>query len=250
VSDERSLSAGTGVPEPPPLRAVILDFDGLILDTESPVFELWRDTFRRHGHDLGLDLWQHALGTFGGFDPAGHLARLTGLPLDCEALRQDVRERNLRRCEEQALLPGIVELLGEARRLRLGTAVASSSTRAWVEGWLDRHGITASFDAVCGRDDVRQVKPAPDLFLLAAERIGAQPRSCLVFEDSPNGVRAARAAGMCCVAVPNAITRGLPLAEPDLVLASAGELPLAEIARRVGLGPPAEPGGGEPPARV
>jgi HAD superfamily hydrolase (TIGR01509 family) len=222
-----------------PLQAVILDFDGLILDTESPVFELWRDTFRQHGHDLGLDLWQHALGTFGGFDPAAHLAQLTGLPLDCDALRQDVRERNLRRCQEQELLPGIVQLLEEARDLGLGTAVASSSTRGWVEGWLERHQIASSFDAVCGRDDVREVKPAPELFLLAAERLGAEPRSCLVFEDSPNGLRAARAAGMRCVAVPNAITRGLPLPDPDLVLTSAGELPLAEIARRVGLSVPA-----------
>src|SRR5207244_8457090 len=94
------------------------------------------------------------------------------------------------------LLPGVEALLVEAQGLGLGRAVASSSSRAWVLGWLARHGIGERFQVVCGRDDVAQVKPAPDLFLLAAERLGIAPAACLVFEDSPNGMRAARAAGV------------------------------------------------------
>ena len=141
----------------------------------------------------------------------------------------------LERCEAQPVLPGVVDLAREARRLGLGTAVASSATRGWVLGWLGKHGIKDLFDSVSGREDVAQVKPAPDLFLLAADLLGVAPASCLVFEDSPNGIRAARAAGMRCVAVPNEVTRLLELGEPDLVLGSAGELPLAEVARRVGL---------------
>ncbi len=85
------------------------------------------------------------------------------------------------------------------------------------------------FDALCGREDVAQVKPAPDLFLLAAERLGVPPSACVVFEDSPNGMRAARAAGMLCVAVPNALTRELALPDPDLVVSSLAERPLAEL---------------------
>ncbi len=208
--------------------AIVLDFDGLILDTESPIFEEWRAEYRRRGHELGLDVWQHALGTQGGFDPCAHLATL-GETFDAEALRREVRERNWRRCEAQPLLPGVEALLRTARDVALGTAVASSSTFAWVDGWLTRHGIRDLVDVVCTRDHVARVKPAPDLFLLAAERLGVEPAGCIVFEDSPNGIRAARAAGMRVVAVPNDVTRSLPLPDPDLVLGSLAELPLAGI---------------------
>jgi HAD superfamily hydrolase (TIGR01509 family) len=209
--------------------ALILDFDGLILDTESPIFEEWRATFRARGHDLGLDVWQHALGTFGTYDPCAHLSKLTGEDFDHEALRQEVRARNMVRCEALPLLPGVAERVQEARDAGLKTAVASSSTSAWVEGWLERHGIRALFDTVCSRDHVARVKPAPDLFLLAATRLAVAPERCVVFEDSPNGIRAARAAGMRCVAIPNAVTRALPMEGADLVLTSLGERPLAGI---------------------
>jgi len=209
--------------------ALILDFDGLILDTESPIFEEWRATFRARGHDLGLDVWQHALGTFGTYDPCAHLSKLTGEDFDHEALRQEVRARNMVRCEALPLLPGVAERVQEARASGLKTAVASSSTSAWVEGWLERHGIRPLFDTVCSRDHVARVKPAPDLFLLAATRLGVAPERCVVFEDSPNGIRAARAAGMRCVAIPNAVTRALPMEGADLVLTSLSERPLAGI---------------------
>ncbi|HEU0090497.1 MAG TPA: HAD family hydrolase [Vicinamibacteria bacterium] len=213
--------------------ALILDFDGLILDTESPIFEEWRATFRARGHDLGLDVWQHALGTFGTYDPCAHLSKLTGEDFDHEALRQEVRARNMVRCEALPLLPGVAERVQEARASGLKTAVASSSTSAWVEGWLERHGIRSLFDTVCARDHVARVKPAPDVFLLAATRLGVTPERCVVFEDSPNGIRAARAAGMRCVAIPNAVTCALPMEGADLVLTSLGERPLAGILGRL-----------------
>ncbi|HSB62463.1 MAG TPA: HAD family hydrolase [Vicinamibacteria bacterium] len=222
----------------PPIAAVVLDFDGLILDTETPVFEAWCAAFRRHGQELSLLDWQHALGTNGGFDPMARLAALAGGGVDRAAVLAEVQEANRRACDAQPLLPGVQRLLAEAEGLGLGRAVASSSSRAWVEGWLTRHGIRERFPVVCGRDDVVRVKPAPDLFLLAAERLGVPPAACLVFEDSPNGMRAARAAGMRCVAVPNALTRRLALPDPDLVLGSLDERPLgailAELASRGG----------------
>jgi HAD superfamily hydrolase (TIGR01509 family) len=217
------------------LGAIILDFDGLIVDTETPIYEAWRAAYRRRGHELQLDEWQHSLGTFRGFDACGRLSELVGEALDRDALEEEVRGPYLETCEAQPLLPGVVGLVEEARRLGLGTAVASSATRGWVLGWLGKHGIKDLFDSVSGREDVEKVKPAPDLFLLAAQRLQVAPPSCIVFEDSPNGIRAARAAGMRCVAVPNEVTRRLELGGPDLVMGSAGELPLREVARRVGL---------------
>ena len=167
-----------------------------------------------------------------------------GEDLDRDALEQEVRGPYLEACEAQPVLPGVVGLVNEARGHGLRTAVASSATRGWVLGWLGKHGLKDLFDSVSGREDVANVKPAPDLFLLAAERLAVGPSSCLVFEDSPNGIRAARAAGMRCVAVPNEVTRRLELGGPDLVLGSAGELPLREIARRVGLALTAVPSPG------
>jgi len=216
-------------PFPPPIQAILLDFDGLILDTETPIFEAWQGAYRRHGHELHLDDWQHALGTNGGFDPLARLQDLTGGLADPEALRREVQEANLRACDQQALLPGVRALFEDAVRLGLRRGVASSSSRGWVEGWLERHGIRGLIEAVCGRGDVDRVKPAPDLFLAAAARLAVAPAACLVFEDSPNGLRAARAAGMRAVAVPNALTRRLTLPEHDLRVESLAERPLSAI---------------------
>jgi HAD superfamily hydrolase (TIGR01509 family) len=226
------------------LAAIILDFDGLIVDTETPIYEAWRAAFARRGQELQLDEWRHSLGTFRGFDACGRLSELVGEALDPTVLEQEVRGPYLEACEAQPLLPGVEGLVKEARGHGLRTAVASSATRGWVLGWLGKHGLKDLFDSVSGREDVANVKPAPDLFLLAAERLAVGPSSCLVFEDSPNGIRAARAAGMRCVAVPNEVTRHLELGGPDLVLGSAGELPLREIARRVGLALTAVPSPG------
>jgi HAD superfamily hydrolase (TIGR01509 family) len=210
------------------LAATILDFDGLIVDTETPIFEAWRSVYRRHGCSIGLDDWQHALGTYGGFDPLAHLDELLGGSLDREAVLADVKAANARSCEGLPLLPGVEGLLRQAKALGR-RAVASSSSCEWVSGWLERHGIRDLLDVVVARDDVRMVKPDPELFLLAASRLGVAPAACLVFEDSPNGMRAALAAGMRCVAVPNALTRTLARPQVDLVLESLAERSLAAV---------------------
>jgi HAD superfamily hydrolase (TIGR01509 family) len=215
------------------IRALVLDFDGLIVDTEAPIFEIWQAVFARHDQHLGLDDWQHALGTHGGFDPAARLAQLVGREIDVAALERETSEQHWQACRTLPLLPGVAQLLDDGRRLGLGLAVASSSPKAWVATWLQQHGIQDRFAAVCAREDVARVKPAPDLFLLAAARLEVAACACLVFEDSPNGVRAALAAGMRCVAVPSAVTRPLALPPCDLVLATLAEVSLAEILNRL-----------------
>jgi len=158
-------------------------------------------------------------------------------PFDREAVQREVKEATARGCEGRPLLPGVEALLREARGLSLSRAVASSSSCGWVEGWLRRHGIRELVDVVVARDDVRRVKPDPELFLLAATRLGVPPDACVVFEDSPNGMRAALAAGMRCVAVPNALTRPLSRPEVDLVLGSLDERPLAAILEALAVRP-------------
>jgi HAD superfamily hydrolase (TIGR01509 family) len=226
------------------VRAVILDFDGLIVDTETPIFEAWLAAYRRRGHDLGLDLWQHSLGTHGGFDPLTHLDSLCGGTLDREALLAEVKAATSRGCDALPLLPGVEALLRDARGLGLARACASSSSSGWVEGWLARHGIRDLFDAIATRDHVTRVKPDPELFLLAAERLGVPAQTCVVFEDSANGMRAALAAGMRCVAVPNTLTKRIEHPAVDLVVSSLAERPLAEILRALAAPAPPTP----PPA--
>ena len=244
----RAAGGGAGLrasPLAPRIAAVVLDFDGLIVDTETPIFEAWLAAYRRRGCSVGLDEWQHALGTHGGFDPLTHLEALLGgslalqpgQALDRDAVLAEVKEATAKGCDGQPLLPGVEALLRDAKALGLGRAVASSSSCGWVDGWLRRHGIRDLLDVVVARDDVQKVKPDPELFLLAASRLGVEPGACVVFEDSPNGMRAALAAGMRCVAVPNALTRPLARPDVDLVLESLAERPLARVLESLALAP-------------
>lgn len=211
------------------IKALIFDFDGLLVDTETPAFESWRALYAEHGHELTLDLWQGALGTSHGFDALAHLAQLAAQPIDRAALLERRLAAKHALSAAQPLLPGVREVLRQAGGLGLPCAVASSSSRAWVGGWLRHHGIDEQFACVRTADDVLLTKPAPDLFLSAAACLGVPPEHCLVFEDSPNGILAARAAGMRVVAVPGAITRRLALPSADLVIESLDAVPLADI---------------------
>ena len=221
------------------IQALIFDFDGLILDTETAALESWQGIYSEHGQELALEVWQDTLGRGPGegFDVLEHLAALVGRPLDREALLALRQARKQALCEGLTLLPGVREVIAEAREMGLPCSVASSSGRTWVEGWLRAHALYDAFTCVRTADDVARTKPAPDLFLSAAACMGVEPEACLVFEDSPNGMRAAHGAGMRCVAVPCALTAKLVLPEVDLVLSSLDALPLREILARAAMSP-------------
>jgi HAD superfamily hydrolase (TIGR01509 family) len=220
-----------------PLSAVIFDFDGLVIDSETPIFDIWSEIYRDHGGTLTLDHWRHALGTHDGFDPYAELAQQTGVRLDRAVWMPRIRDEHWRRCELEPLRPGVAARLREARARGLPAAVASSSNRGWVQPWLERHGLSEHLGAICARDDVKQVKPAPDLFLLAAERLGVAPRGCVVFEDTPNGIAAAHAAGMWAVAVPSPMTRTLEFPSPHLTLDSLADVDLDALETRLAAEP-------------
>jgi len=220
------------------IRALIFDFDGLIVDTETPALESWRRIYAEYGFELGLEEWSPALGTRHGFDALEHLVGLVAArdPARAAALRAESAAIRARRQAlkdtlgaTQGLLPGVIEVLDEAEALGLPCAVASSSDYRWVGGWLERLGIIRRFVCVRTADDVRRTKPDPELFLSAAAGLGVPPAACLVLEDSANGILAARAAGCPVVAVPGALTRHLPLPPADLTLPSLAAMPLAEI---------------------
>jgi HAD superfamily hydrolase (TIGR01509 family) len=216
------------------IRALLFDFDGLILDTEGPIYQSWVELFERYQANLPLSLWVTIIGTSEQlFDPWQILEQQAQRPIDREAESIRRRQRQLALVELQPVLPGVTGILEQARQMELITAVVTSSSRSWVEGHLDRLGLLQYFDRLITRDDVSRTKPDPELYLKALQAFELEPAEALVFEDSPNGIRAAHAAGICAVAVPNDLTRSLPVGEADLVVASLDELPLADILLKI-----------------
>ncbi|WP_034385968.1 HAD-IA family hydrolase [Deinococcus sp. YIM 77859] len=191
-----------------PWRALVFDFDGTILDTETREFHHWQQLYREHGRELALADWQRGIGTWGAFDP------WAGLPEQIQANRERVRaglhERILADIAEQDLRPGVRGVLEEARAAGLRLALATSSDRTWVTRWLAQHDLLPLFEVLATRDDVRRVKPDPELYVLATERLGLRAADCLAVEDSLNGATAALAAGLQVVVVPNDVTRTQP----------------------------------------
>jgi len=216
------------------IRGLLFDFDGLLVDTESPSRLAFEELYRDHGHELPLDQWATLVGTIGApFDPVGHLEELLGRTLDRDMLAEKRRAREHRLADLEELRPGVEDYFVEAERLGLKTAVVSSSDTHWIERHLGRLGRLEGLDAVVAANgDAARAKPRPDLYLEALEQLGLEPHEAIAFEDSPNGVRAAKAAGLACVAVPNPITAGLALDEADLVIESLADVPLPELLER------------------
>lgn len=201
------------------IDTLVFDFDGVIIDTETPEFETLQTIFKRYGVELERSLWQRIIG--GGvkrFDPFTHLESLIGKEVDRESLRRLQRSRYLDRVAVSPLLPGVVDYINEARRLGLRLGLASSSSRDWVEKHLSERGLLQSFDVVVTRDDVTNVKPDPELYIVSMQRLGVSAMRCLAIEDSLNGLTAAKAAGMYCVVVPNPMTRDMGFDAADLRL--------------------------------
>jgi HAD superfamily hydrolase (TIGR01509 family) len=215
------------------LDALIFDFDGMVLDTETPDYTVLAEQYREHGCELLPERWLRGLGTHGAYDPFAELEELLGRSLDSNALRDAHRERYLELCRSQELRPGVRALIEAATAEALPLAVASSSDRAWVENWLAHHQLRHYFRCVRTRDDVAHVKPAPDLFLAAAACLGVSPARCVVLEDSPNGMRAAAAAGMRCVAVTIELLAQLELPPHTFRLTNLAELSAAELLARL-----------------
>ena len=212
-----------------PIQALVFDFDGLILETEGPAFDTWAEIYREHGHVLPLEQWHLSIGTDRGFEPVDHLAALVGEGLDRAATqkRRDARKDELIAALD--VMAGVRDYINDARRLGLKLAIASSASRRWVVGHIERLGIHAHWDAVLTRDDVARSKPSPDLYVAATKALDVAPERAVALEDSPHGIAAAKDAGLQAVAVPNALTKDLDLSRADVRLSSLAEMPLERL---------------------
>lgn len=211
------------------LRAVVFDFDGLVLDTEWCEYVTAAEVFAQHGTELSLELWRTFIGTTDHPHWTDILAEQLGRPVDRDHLttrRQALKDR----CGAGlAPLPGVVDLLGALAGDGLPLAVASSSSADWVHGHLADHALAGRFDTIATGDEVPRTKPDPAVYLLACRRLGVDPAAAIAIEDSVNGVTAAKAAGMAAVAVPGTLTIGMDFSAADLVVASCTELTPARL---------------------
>lgn len=215
------------------IRALVFDFDGLILDTETPELMAWQETFAEHGCELTLEVWVDSIGRPpGSFDPCRHLAELARREIDLEFVREQTRVRARKAVWSQPLLPGVEELVMEARSAGMRVGIASSSSLGWVRGHLERFGIDDAFDAMVCREDTTRHKPDPAPYRAILEKLDVSSHEAIALEDSPHGLAAARAAGMICVAVPNQVTRQVPLSSAHLRFESLAEISLARLVRQ------------------
>ncbi len=215
------------------LKALLFDFDGLILDTETPEYLVWKNIYHEHGFDFPHDEWGRIIGGYGlsDFDAADNLSRLAQGRLDSASLRARHSVESLAMIHSQSILPGVTDMIRDAKTRKLKLAIASSSPHAWVDDQTKRLGIFDQFDAVVCADDVGagRTKPNPDLFLTALDRLNVEKDTAVVFEDSPNGVKAANRAGIYVVAVPNPVTSLLSLEGANRIVRSLAELTLSEL---------------------
>jgi HAD superfamily hydrolase (TIGR01509 family) len=214
-----------------PLRALLWDMDGLLVDSEPLWFLVERDFAKRRGGDFTEEHARENIGK-GIKNTVRFMHELFGFPVDVERDVDELIADFMARTSELTLKPGAPELLARARAAGWKQALASSSHRRLVLKTLDRFSLRPAFDAIVSGEDVTRPKPSPEIFLRAAELVGVPIAECAVLEDSIAGVMAGRAAGAVVVAVPEGPLEGRPFAEhADVVVAD-----LFEAARWLGLG--------------
>ena len=216
------------------IRGIVFDFDGILVDTEKSEFSAWVEIYQRYGAEITFQEWSACLGTSqDAFNAVAELEKKIGRNFpDPKVIWQEQAAMSLSRAMLQPPLPGVMDVLDRADQLGLRLAIASSSDRMWVIGHLDRLDLTRRFQGVFTKDEVFPVKPDPGLYSAAIKHLDLRPEETIAFEDSPNGIRAAKAAGMICVAIPNHLSGSLDLSKADFMVSSLSTQPLDDILSR------------------
>ncbi|MFX3631550.1 MAG: HAD family hydrolase [Candidatus Pristimantibacillus sp.] len=212
------------------IKGIVFDFDGLIIDTESAWYEALKEIYEEHEAYLPLETWVKCVGTsHDAFDPYLHLQEILERPVDMEELKQIVAQKHDWIMQARDLRPGVESYLQAAQQLGLKIGIASSSHRAWVERFTHQFNIYDYFSCMRTADYVEKVKPDPELYVQALEALDLQPEEAIAFEDSPNGAKAAHAAGLHVVIVPNTVTGELTFGPHVLRLNSMADQTLEEV---------------------
>jgi HAD superfamily hydrolase (TIGR01509 family) len=214
------------------VRALLFDFDGVLWNSEAAGYQAWHETFASFGEEFPLEVFAAYVGSLDSPDPMDELERRLGRVVDRDAAQVRRRARLTELIDALQPLPGVEDYLREAKDRGLATAIVSTNHVDWISEGLARMGIDDGWRFVESADgDHERAKPLPTLYLAALERLSLRPHEAVAIEDSPNGIRAAKDAGLFCLAVPTEVTRGMDLAAADLVVASLADLPLAALLR-------------------
>jgi HAD superfamily hydrolase (TIGR01509 family) len=190
--------------------------------------------YQSFGFALPFSSWASMVGTtHSDFDPRGELQKLVNRNVDWERVEASRRLSENLMIEAQPILPGAVEYLRDARRMRLKIGLASNSSNQWVIRHLGRLGLLDYFDCLRTSDDVERIKPDPELYISVLHGLGVKAEHAFALEDSPVGVRSAKGAGLRCVAVPNVLTSRLDLSQADYRLGSLSDMPLEQLLKRL-----------------
>lgn len=213
------------------IRALVFDFDGLILDTETPLIDAYGDVHAAHQREFDRALFIRSVGHADYlFDPW----KAFGRDADRVTLEQEMQTYKNQRMLAQPILPGVIAMMDEAKSRGIPIALASNSGHEHCEGHLARIGLLDRFSFLACRGDTPSPKPEPDLYRLAVNRLGARPHEAIAFEDSHTGSLAAKRAGLWCVAIPNVSTAHHDLSHADLRIASMAEVTLGQLEERFG----------------
>ncbi len=212
------------------IKCLVFDFDGLILDTETSELTMWKELFEQHGCQLDENFWRTQIGLpLHKFNPTLYLEETVGRKLDREQMKAFRSRRARELNDSKTALPGVEEYLHQAQARGIKCAVASSSDRNWVQGHLERLHLYPLFSTLVCSEDTDLHKPNPDPYLEAVRRLECTPGEGIAFEDSPNGLNAAIAAGLFSVAVPGPLTDHFDFSKADLVIPSIANQDFNEL---------------------
>lgn len=216
------------------VKSIIFDFDGTIIDTETIWYRVFKDIYKIHGVELTLEEYAKCLGTdLGLFNPYTHLSTHHNIPIDLDEFRQHVQKTHAQIMEKEMMRPGVLKCLRDAKSLGLKIGLASSSNRAWIDKYLNSLGIRDYFDCICTSDTVKNVKPDPELYTQALQKLAVSPHEAIAIEDSPNGAEASVAAGIQTIVIKNEITKQLPFYTIHKTIESLDELKLEELIHNI-----------------
>ena len=212
------------------IKAIIFDFDGLILDTETPDYLAWQSVYKKYGVDFPLDHYLSFVGKdFLNVGPIDYLIAHAKTPLTHQYIKDAFDKLVKSLYERQSLCAGVIDYLNAAKELDLSIGLASSSESNWVLPHLEKYNILDYFDVISTVDNVDLPKPDPALYNRTISLLNIKPSEAIAFEDSYNGLKAAKEAGLNVVAVPNEVTRHLDLSQANMCLPSLADISLQEL---------------------
>lgn len=216
------------------IEALIFDFDGTILDTETPEYEAWVSVYTQYDSDFPLAKYLNSVGGGEFFDFGEYLKQQSGKKVITEGIKKEHALIFKDLLLKENLMPGVLNLIYKARKKGIKIAIASNSNKSWVNSHTERLGIKKYFDCIKCSDDVQRIKPYPDLFLSVLQELQVSNKKSVVLEDSQNGIDSALAAHIPCIAIPNKLTKNIELNNYTLKINSLEEVNIEKLNNLIG----------------